>query len=86
MSIPALLLAFLIASFYGVAFFLFSGRTWIELALYWATAVAGFAIGALFSRFIGLNLLPIGQVNIIEASITCILALVLARMLWRRRK
>ncbi len=86
MSIPAVLLAFLIASLYGVAFFLLSGRTWIELALYWVTAVAGFAVGALVSRLIGLNLLPVGEVNIIEASITSLLALVLVRMLWRRRK
>ncbi len=86
MSIPSLLLAFLIASLYGVVFFLLSGRTWVELALYWATAVIGFAIGALLSRFIGLNLLPIGEVNIIEASITSLVALVLARILWRRRQ
>ncbi len=86
MSIPALLLAFLLASLYGVAFFLFSGRTWLELALYWATAVVGFVIGAFISRSLGLNLLSIGEVNIIEASIVSLLALVLVRMLRTRRQ
>ncbi len=86
MSIPALLLSFLLASVYGIAFFLFSGRRWIELALYWVTAVIGFAVGQLVSRLVGLNLLPIGEVSVVEATVTSLIALVLFRMLWQRSK
>ncbi len=83
MSTPALLLAFLLASLYGVAFFLFLGHGWAEMAMYWVTALAGFALGELASRWLGLNFLPIGSVNVLEASITSLLALLL---LWSVRR
>ncbi len=85
MSIPALLLAFLCASVYGIAFFLVLGKGWIDLAIYWVTALAGFALGELVSRMLHLSLLPIGSVSVIEASVMSILCLVLVRIIVRRQ-
>ncbi len=84
MSIPALLFSFLLASVYGLAFYILFGRGWLMLGLYWAVAVAGFFVGQLVSRLIGLILIPIGSVNVIEATFLSIIALLAARRLYKR--
>lgn len=84
MSLPALLLSFVLASIYGVSFYLFFGKGWVQLLLYWVTALFGFAVGQLVSMLIGLSLLPIGAVNVIEATVTSLIALGLLRTFLRR--
>ena len=84
MSPPALLFAFLLASLYGVVFYFFFGRGWLGLAVYWLVALVGFGLGQLVTMLLGISLLPIGSVNIIEASLVSALALLLTRAVWRR--
>ena len=86
MPLPALLLAFLIASLYGVAFYFIFGRGWLQLGVYWLTALVGFALGQLITTLIGFSLLPIGAVNVVEASAVSLLVLILTRMWWRRTR
>lgn len=86
MSLPSLLLSFLLASFYGVAFYFIFGRGWVALAVYWLAALAGFAFGQTLSTLIDFSLLPIGAVNVVEASVFSLLALWLTRAWWRRRQ
>ncbi len=84
MSIPGLLFAFLLASIYALAFFLLFGKGWLELGLYWLAALAGFAVGQFVTRAIGVSLLPVGSVNVIEASALSIIALIVLRTILRR--
>ncbi len=85
MSLPSLLLSLILASLYGVAFYLVFGRGWLMLAVYWLSAVAGFAFGEFVSRALATNLLPIGSVNVVEASVMSLIALLLARTITQRR-
>jgi hypothetical protein len=84
MSIPSLLFSFLLASLYGVTFYLLFSRGWVALAVYWLAALIGFALGQFLSSALAFSLLPIGSVNAIEASVTSLIVLFLVRTLWKR--
>ncbi len=84
MSLPSLLFSFLLASLYGVAFYLFFGRGWLALGAYWLAALVGFAIGQFVSRTLALSLFPVGPVNVIEASVMSLVLLLLTRTLWKK--
>jgi hypothetical protein len=77
------LLSFLLASLYGLVFFLFSRRDWLGLVVYWLVALVGFALGQSASSVLGTSVLPIGQVNVVEGSLASVLALLILRVLWR---
>jgi hypothetical protein len=84
MSLPSLLLSFLLASLYGVTFYFVFGRGWLALAVYWVVALIGFALGQFLSSALSFSLLPVGAVNAIEASATSLILLFLTRTLWKR--
>lgn len=84
LSVPSLVLAFVIASIYGLAFYLLFGRGWLGLAIYWLVGLVGFGLGQILSSVFSFSLLPIGSVNAIEGSITSLIALLLTRTLWKR--
>lgn len=84
LSVPSLVLAFVIASIYGLAFYLLFGRGWLGLAIYWLVGLVGFGLGQILSSVLSFSLLPIGSVNAIEGSITSLIALLLTRTLWKR--
>ncbi len=83
MPLPSLLLAFLVASLYGLVFYLFFGRGWIALVVYWLAGLAGFAIGQLLTSVIGMGLLPIGSLNVLEASVVSLILLLVTRTVYR---
>lgn len=83
LTLPSLLLSFILASLIGVAFYLVFGRGWLQLAGYWLIALIAFALGQILSTIIGTRLLPIGSVNALEASATCLIALFVTRTLWK---
>lgn len=83
MTIPALLLSLLLASLYGVTFYLFLGHGWLRLAIYWLVALFGFALGQFATSLIGFRLLPLGSVNVVEASIVSFAFLWVTRALWK---
>ncbi len=81
MPLPSLLFSFLLASLYGVLFYLVLGRGWLALGVYWLAALIGFALGQFLSSAFALSFLPIGAVNVIEASIASLIVLLLTRRL-----
>lgn len=83
-SVPSLILAFVLASIYGLAFYLLFGRGWLGLAVYWLVGLVGFGLGQILSSVLSFSLLPIGSVNAIEGSVTSLIALLLTRTLWKR--
>lgn len=73
---PAYVLAFTIASVYGLGFFLLYGRGWQQLVLFWGIAIAGFFIGQSIAKAIGLALFNIGAVNLAEGTFASALGLI----------
>jgi hypothetical protein len=80
---PAYVLAFFTASVYGLGFFLFLGRGWKQILLFWVAAVAGFFIGQEIAKAVGLRLFNIGAMNLVEGTVASALGLIAART-WGR--
>ncbi len=80
---PAIVLAFIIASLYGLVFYLVFGRGWLRLGLYWLVGVVGFAVGQWLGSLVGLALLNIGSVNLVEGTLLSWVSLFAVRA-WRR--
>ncbi len=85
MALPSVVLILVLASLYGCLFYLFVGRGWLALGVYWAAALVGFVFGEVVSRLLAVSLFPIGTVNVVEASLTSWIALLLTRTLWNSR-
>lgn len=73
----------MIASIIGIAFYLVFGHGWLRLVVYWFVAVAGFFFGQIVATLLGFSLVPIGSVNLVEGSATCLIALFVTRAVWR---
>ncbi len=82
-TLPSLALSFVVASLIGLVFYLVFGRGWLRLLVYWLVALAGFFVGQILTMLVGVSLLPIGSVNIVEACIAALIALILVRTLWK---
>lgn len=83
---PALLLSAVLASIYGVVFFLWQGKGFRDLLFFWLAALVGFASGHLVGTLWGFIPWTIGPVHIIEATIVAVLFLVIARWLRQEKK
>ncbi|MBI5032539.1 MAG: hypothetical protein HZB51_18595 [Chloroflexi bacterium] len=81
---PSLVLAFLLASVYGLVFYLIFGHGWLRLIAYLVLGIVGFFLGQLLANFVGLALFNIGEMNLVEGTVTSWLAL-LAFGAWRRK-
>jgi hypothetical protein len=79
---PSLVLTFVLASLYGLVFYLLFGRGWARVFLYWLAAVAGFAAGQWLGGVVGLTLFNIGSVNVLEATLVSWASLFAVRA-WR---
>jgi hypothetical protein len=66
---PFVLLALLLGATYGALFHFWRGKNLPELAIYLLTGVIGFGLGQVIGRLLGLNLLLIGPLHIIEATV-----------------
>lgn len=80
---PAYVLAFVIASAYGLGFFLFLGHGWRQMFLFWGVAVGAFLVGQAIARAVGLALFDIGAVHLVEGTVASALGLFAARA-WGR--
>ena len=78
---PPFVLSAVVSTALAALFNLWQGGNTRDLALYLAAGWLGFVIGELVGDWIGLDLLMIGEVHIVEASLTCGLLLFLARWL-----
>ncbi len=83
MPLPSLLFSFILASVIGLFFFIFAGRGWLGLLIYWLVSLIGFAVGEVVSRTLAFSLFPVGPVNVVEASLTSFIALLIAHTVWR---
>jgi hypothetical protein len=78
---PYLLLSALIGAIYGTLFYLWQGKIWRDLPIYLVAGVAGFGLGQALGAVIGFNLVLIGPIHFVEATIICWVSLFLARWL-----
>lgn len=66
---PAIVLGWVLASFYGLGFYVLWGYGWLRLIGYWAAGVAGFFLGHALASLVGLGLFDIGELHVVEATI-----------------
>ncbi len=78
---PAFVLSLLIASLYAVLFHLVWGKRPREIPLYWLVGLIGFGVGQGIAGLLRWPLLMIGDVHVVEGSVTCWLALFVAKWL-----
>ena len=78
---PPLALSLVLSSLYAGLFHLIWGQSWGEFLLYWITAIVGFGLGQAIGNAMGLNILMVGQVHLLEASLVCWAALFIAKWL-----
>ena len=78
---PPLVFSVVLASMYAVIFHLWRGKTVKDLLLYWLAALLGFGLGQLIGNSLGFDVLMIGQVHTVEATLISWLFLEVARWL-----
>ena len=82
---PTLTLGFILATLFGAAFHLVVGGDARRLALYLLAGWVGFGIGHLLGVSLNVNLLNIGPLRIVSASIGALVALFAANALSTNR-
>lgn len=83
MTLPTLLLALLIALFYGTFYHLVRGGSFWRLLLYLGLSVCGFALGHLIGVWRSWVFLPIGTLNLGLSSTGSLILLILGDWLSR---
>lgn len=83
MTLPTLLLALLIALFYGSVYHLIRGGSFWRLLLYLGLSVFGFVLGHLLGLWRNWFLIPIGSINFGLSSIGSIVILLFGDWLTR---
>ncbi len=81
MTIPTLLLAFTLSTLYGAGFHLWQGGGARRLALYLLAGWLGFTLGHFGGDALGLNVLKVGALNVLSATLGSLVALLAARWL-----
>ncbi len=79
---PAFLFAFVLASLYGLGFYVIFGRGWLRLVVYWLVGVLGFFLGQGIAQFVGLGIFNLGEISLFEGTLVSWLCLLAARV-WR---
>jgi hypothetical protein len=77
-SASGLVLGFLLASIYGAAFHLIFGGPIRRIILYLVAAWIGFGIGQLVGDFLNFELLKLGKIHLLSASLGAWLMLLIA--------
>lgn len=83
MTLPTLLLALLIALFYGTFYHLVRGGSFWRLLLYLGLSLFGFGMGHLVGIWRGWVLIPIGEMNLGLSTVGSIVVLILGDWLSR---
>ena len=78
---PPVVLSLVVASLYGGLFHLVWGQSWGEFVLYWITSIVGFGLGQAIGNVIGLNIMMVGQVHLLEATLVSWAGLFVAKWL-----
>jgi hypothetical protein len=77
MTLPTLLLGFLLALLYGALYHLIRGGSFWRLLLYFILSVIGFAAGHVLGLWRGWTLLPLGSLNLGLCTIGSLVILIL---------
>jgi len=80
---PSLVFGFVLATIYGLVFYLVFGRGWWRLMFDWLVSVAGFFLGHWVAGLLGLAIFNVGELRVIEGTIVSWLSLLTLRV-WRR--
>ena len=78
---PTILLATVLAAGYASIFHLWTGRSKRDLPLFLAAAAVGFALGQWAGQSLQWEIVRIGQLFILEATLSSLFALFLVRVL-----
>jgi hypothetical protein len=78
---PSVVFSVLLASLYGAIFQFIWGKRWRDLALYWVAAIVGFGIGQAIFGVLGFSIYMIGEVHVVESTLTSWGCLLIARWL-----
>ncbi len=81
LSSPIFLVGSLVATFWAALFHFLLGKKLTDLILYWFIALIGFAVGQAMAEILGLHVLLLGQVHILEGTLACWIAMLVARWL-----
>ena len=82
---PSVLMSVLLGSLYGLLWHAVLGRRWTQLSLYWLTGVLGFFAGFALAAVTGVEVLRLGTVPLLEASLGSGIALAVVWWLIGRR-
>jgi len=80
---PALIFGFVLATLYGLVFYVLFGHGWLRLVFYWLVSVVGFFLGQWVAGLLGLAIFNIGELRVVEGTLVSWLSLV-AVQTWRR--
>jgi hypothetical protein len=80
---PSLIFGFILATLYGLVFYVILGHGWLRLIFYWLVSVGGFFLGQWFAGLLGLAIFNIGELHVVEGTVVSWLGLWTMRM-WRR--
>ncbi len=83
---PNTTLAFILATLYGATFHLIMGGDARRLALFLLSGWVGFVLGHLLGAVFEINILNIGTLRIVSASLGAMIALFVAHVLTSNRK
>ncbi len=78
---PVFLLCSVLGSFWAALFHLLFGRQLLDLFLFWFVGILGFLVGQAMADIIGLHWLMLGQIHLVEATLGCWIAMLVAQCL-----
>ena len=80
-SSPVFLTSSTLATLWAAMFHLLLGRSWADLVLYWFIGLIGFITGQAVADVLHLPWFLVGQVHIVEGTLSCWVAMLVARWL-----
>ena len=80
---PAIVFGFVLATLYGLVFYVIFGYGWLRLTFYWLVSLVGFFLGQWIAGLLGLAIFNIGELRVIEGTLASWLSLWTVRV-WRR--
>jgi len=78
---PAILVCAVLASLWAAMFHTLFSRKLADLILYWFVGLIGFGVGQALASILDYRLLMVGQVHILEGTLACWIAMLVARYL-----
>jgi drug/metabolite transporter (DMT)-like permease len=82
---PSVVLSLLLGSLYGLLWHACLGRRWGQLPLYWLISILGFFAGYALAVISGIQVLRLGTIPLLEATLGAVLALAAVWWLLGRR-